>query len=919
MESLSIPDLQVLVLSASDDPAASNTRGHLFERFIAKLLADRFGFEDPTTSNLNVTSEGIELDVVAEHRLTHGVAVAECKAYSRNVPARELTSFYGKLAVERFEKPSAFGLLCALPRLTPEGEEKARAIEREDSSFRYLSADTIARELEAAGMTSGLPPGIDLSSDPAIIITEDGVFRACLLLDEVERTPIRVAVWSAQGAAVPTPTLTAVQGSEYSGGLPAVDAGSPPLANSGQPAKRHEMEPAVIAKVLGSTSDFEYQFPASPRFFVGRRDFVSRLESSIGTSGTVVFNAQSGWGKSSLALKMQSIIDAVGGHAYILDTRTADQPRYVVEVLRQAALSAAASGLLELPEDQKWASLGSSLASISKAKWLRPGSPLLVFFDQFENVFRDIGLTKEFRDLALAVRDLPGPVIVGFAWKTDLVGWTEGHPYQLRDEIRNASEVFLLEPFGANDVNVLLRRLEKAAGERLFPDLRARLRAYSQGLPWLLKKLADHILGELRAGVTQDQLLAESLNVQSLFEADLAELDLRQQEVLRHVARYAPIVASEVTERYDPESVQSLVDRRLVVQVGDRLDTYWDTFRDFLNTGRVPIQDSYILRQTPRSVARVLARVVDLGGSAAVRDLAEALDTSDNVIFNLSRELRLLGVTVHEPNRVTVLPELLEAVDPENELRRRVASALRKHRAYSTFRSLAERLGGDLTSAAYARELPSAFPAVDVAASSWNSYARAFLFWITYAGLAVQVGDTYSPNPDGSEMITLRLLEGPTAIRTRPSVPQEAPARPISILDRVTAGEVVRVAGDGDERDAIRTLVSLGAVSVGTDRVAVPSADLARLGREAALLQMLATVPGGAAGLAVLREDPAADPMTVGEAIRDAAGATWTESTTHGNGGHFRAWAKVAGMPIPRARRRRNTKHGSGSLELEAL
>ncbi len=65
MDAISISDPRVLVLTDDDEGGAgSNRRGHLFEVFIALLLEQSYGFDKPTRSDVSVTSEGIELDVV---------------------------------------------------------------------------------------------------------------------------------------------------------------------------------------------------------------------------------------------------------------------------------------------------------------------------------------------------------------------------------------------------------------------------------------------------------------------------------------------------------------------------------------------------------------------------------------------------------------------------------------------------------------------------------------------------------------------------------------------------------------------------------------------------------------------------------------------------------------------------------------
>jgi hypothetical protein len=208
----------------------------------------------------------------------------------------------------------------------------------------------------------------------------------------------------------------------------------------------------------------------------------------------------------------------------------------------------------------------------------------MIFFDQFENVFLQEGTTREFRDLALRIRNTQAKILIGFAWKTDMVSWIEGHPYRLRDEIRGAGDQLIIGPMGHSDIELFLDLLEKQLPSGLSSDLRQRVLEYSKGLPWLFKKLAGHVINEISEGSSQEQLASESLNVKSLFEADMAGLSPVEIGALKYIARFAPVSATEVTEKYDASVIQSLLDKRLAVAVGDKVDTYWDIFRDFLNT-----------------------------------------------------------------------------------------------------------------------------------------------------------------------------------------------------------------------------------------------------------------------------------------------------------------------------------------------
>jgi hypothetical protein len=476
----------------------------------------------------------------------------------------------------------------------------------------------------------------------------------------------------------------------------------------------------------------------------------------------------------------------------------------------------------------------------------------------------------------------------------------------LRDDIRDNATVLTLGPLGASDVDTLLRRLEKELNTRLAPDLRNRLREYSQGFPWLFKKLAGHLLREVRGGATQEQLASEALNVQNLFAADLAELGPAEQEALRHIARYAPIPIGEVMERVTGPIVESLVNRRLIVQVGERLDTYWDIFRDYLNTGRVPVEDSYILRLGPLSVARLLREVVKDEGDSHVRDIASRLATSENSVFNHSRELRLLGATAYEPNRVRLLSDIWRSDDREGELRGRVTAALRRHRAYSSFTALADRLD-EVTINAYARDLPSAFPAVAVSDSTWISYARVYLQWFEYAGLATQRSGAWSVAPDGSSGVGELLSSRVSRVVRRGAFPHNAPGPALTLLGDIAAGAQVLWR---EHRRGATDLVRLGAVDVRNDGICyLREPNLVQDGRivPSELLRLLRSLPGVSEGLAAIEADPEATASDVGEAVSRALNAEWKTNTTLGVGKHLRAWARESGLAVRPPRQRSRT------------
>jgi hypothetical protein len=886
---------QVLVVAdGGSTSAVSNKRGHLFEAFVAQMLG-ALGYEEPRTERLNVTSDGIEIDVEAKQKVTGHRLIAECKAYSANVSADHLSGFLGKYGVRRMKDPKLVGLFVGLPRLTANGLEQARDAESVYDGFRCLGSYEVVELLEKAKL---LPPedrGPSTRTDLTVVISEHGLALAAKALDPKSRKATKVVVWAA--STVPDPLLDLVNRSPLADGLAVVREGDEAPAAAPLAIR----EPPIIIAVRGSSADFDYQLPAAPKFFVGRKSVSSELGRRITTaeSGqTVVINAKSGWGKSSLALHLAKRVDQARGVALVVDSRTAERSDFVPAVLERLALEASHKRVLDLPGDAAFSSLAAGVRTLSNATARGTAKPLLLFFDQFENVFRDEALTRSFRDLALQVQEVELPLTIAFAWKTDLVGWTEGHPYQLRDEIRGSATVTTLEPLGPKEIGTLLDRLGKAAEQKLQKDLRRRLREYSQGLPWLFKKLGGHILAELRAGVSQDHLIREGLNVQALFAADLAELNPAEEEALRRIAQSAPVAVSELEESVPTPILQSLLNKRLVVQVGERIDTYWDTFRDYLVTGKVAVEDTYTVRYGPASVGKLLRKVVASGGALTVPEAARQLNTSPAVIFNLSRELRQFGLMSAEANRLALDPEVMASADPEGTCREKTAVALRRHKIFSIIGGLLADSAGPVALAKVAGELPAAFPAVEAKEESWITYARSFAQWMAYAGLTSLDRDGVRRAADDAEPGS-RLLAGATPVRVRGVFPHTAAGPPIELLLHIAdPANSPRPMGKRGQA-ALRDLSAIGAIALDArDNVALTRTDLVVNGtiRADVLSELTRAAPGIDVAFQALENQPWLTPLAVGEIIRSAVGAEWREATTTATGKYIRSWAKACGV-----------------------
>ena len=108
-------------------------------------------------------------------------------------------------------------------------------------------------------------------------------------------------------------------------------------------------------------------------------------------------------------------------------------------------------------------------------------------------MFYLLDLLTKTAQLCLKTADIIENLVIGFSWRTDLVGLTREFPYRWRDTIIDSCRTFRLKQFSEIETNALLDRLGQELHSTLRRDLRFFLSEFSQGYPWLLKKLCAHV------------------------------------------------------------------------------------------------------------------------------------------------------------------------------------------------------------------------------------------------------------------------------------------------------------------------------------------------------------------------------------------------------------------------------------------
>lgn len=912
--------------------------GDLFEQMMASVVT-ALGYELTAPATTRILSAGVEIDIHARHRLTQKPVIIECKFYSAPVEAGLLKKFFGVFMAEHLADPTVEGLFVAVPGLNSAASGFFRdKIEPAGISFKCMQEASV---LEAILDTERLVPpsafehvvaSLGTPGDCLLVGTPNGYVWAQYVTSEGELAPTSVTFFDAQGAPLAeddaarvADELTELSGFEIVGreslnpGRADTKLVAQPLAATPDDSDEVAAQPGPIVEVVTAATQFEYQRPASPKDFIGRQPeleraaaYVAQLAQGGAQSHGILVQGASGIGKSSFVVAAASRFREDGHVALAIDCRTATGPRFFLDTMAYAIDETAEHLGIEPPERPVvtgYEGVHTALDSIGKVLESQKKA-LVVILDQFENLFTVRGALDPIAATLVWLGGSEQPVALGFSWKADFVGFTEGFPFSQRDLIMTSSERFQIDLFNDPESDDLINALEhEIPGHRLNTELRFLLKEFGQGLPWLLKKLCAHVKQQIHEGLTQREISRRVLNVQGLFDEDLRDLAQEQRVVLNRIAASAPVTYEELGD-VEPAMLRSLLDRRLIVQVGNRYDIYWDIFRDYLNRGTLPVLENYLLRQRPTTVTSVY-RLIAAGEPERVtpEEVMRRADLKEGSIYNVQKEMQLLGLVETDDRGFSPMVSL-----PQNEdeallvLREHLSEKLPRNRTVSiVLDELAA--AGSLSMRELASVMETANPYLTATQRTWENYARCLAGWLHLAGLAdYENKRSRISHLDEGESGKSLLLVGRRG-KSKYSIPEIQYSPILEVARRIVLGlrNQTRIdyadIPDRTREKALAALESFGWVfrtETGKLRVSRRLVEFAEnadareaMFREGALVREPFRVFVGALEE---RADAGASLLELGSIVREELHTNWSDSTTVLAAKIMLDWARAAGM-----------------------
>lgn len=890
--------------------STTKDKGSLLEGIASDLLQ---------TQNYSVVTEvrrtGSELDLVCRHKVNDRKLYVECKAHRDPLSASDLRQLLGTIEFHDYSE----GWLIAAGPLGKEAKGFKEEWEQKPPSQRQrLSIYTPDRVINALidanivspppvpsstpSLTNNLSPG-----DWTLLITEHGRFWAQTIL--LSGAPAAVQVFSAEHGDLVTDPVLLRRLAATDTTLATLDFDLRSSRARLDPYTLDDAQRQSVVQVQHGDRWSDYR-PARPEDFVGRKpaqDTILRFLDSVrsGDTTTRVFaiTGDSGMGKSSLIAKLRERARNIRYRnkfiLYAVDVRAAMTPSYILSAALECFRHTVESGFVQLHDDTLEISdhtepLGGQSIQRLLDRAREQRRVICLVFDQFEELYSKPEMFPVFeaaQRLFLAAVSAQSNLVLGFAWRSDSTVQQDHPAYFMWHRLRDHRLDVSIGPFGHSEASTALTIFEKELDQKLAPGVRRQIAENSQGYPWLLKKLCIHLYDQLLAGGRHAGLV-DTLDVEGLFAEDLKALSQPELNCVKVIASQAPADWHEVLETAGAETLRGLQDKRLIVRSGNRINLYWDLFREYVLTGKAPsVPFTYLPYSSIGAILAVAAELRHENGKS-YEELSDLVGRKASTVQNIVHDLVMFQVAQGADSRAVLDGEI--ATGNDFGVLQRIRDVLSRHALYLMLSATDDEdceFGIDDVITCLQRTNPTAHHGN----TTWKAYAERTLQWLCAAGLLETTKGGWRLNDLGrSQDPATYRGRGKRETSHRKGFQGEAPPeRTIACLDWIRDGTHRRAmeVKENGYRNAVSVLLRFGLVQQNPMGLYAPkqannveTSDNAvwnAAWRNARLKQAREW----------LAQDPTLAGLELGERLAVVDGERWSQASTQRVGNGIRRWA----------------------------
>jgi len=893
--------MNIEVAVPSNEPP--QVKGDLLEELASEFLHTQ---NCEVTEKVRVTAA--ELDLLCKHKVNQRNIYVECKAHREPLSSNVLTNLLGKITFKDYQE----GWLISSGPLgkdakgfqvewesKPSQESQKLSIYTPDRVIESLINSSVIKPIPVEAASSTLDSE-ELVGEWTLLVTPYGRYWAVTSLQG--GLPYGVIVFSAKSSELITEQSLLSNLSRTDTSLHELNFQYIRDIHEEKLQGQELIETSQVVEVKHGEYWSDYR-PARPEDFVGRKetqDLIIKFFESVRekSTNTRVFaiKGDSGLGKSSLVAKLRDRFRNQKYRnkyfIYAVDVRAASDTNYILLSLLTCLKASSNAGFGSKENiEMRITNTAHPLESDSIQQYLKSleskDQVVCLVLDQFEELYAKSDLFPIFEaaeNLMISTSSSQSNFALGFAWRTD-TSVQQDHPaYYLWHRLADHRVELSLSRFNHAEASRAITIFENELGEKLRPDLRKHILESSQGYPWLLKKLCIHLYDQVTSGISQAELLDKALDVKTLFDRDLQVLTHAERSCLNMIAENAPIDWYEILENFGQEVLHGLQDKRLIIRSGDKLNLYWDIFREYVLSGAIPSIPLSYLPTSPsiNSMLRV-ASYLDKAESKSPSQLAHLTGLSEKTVANVVRDLIMFGAATGARSSVLLAPSV-ESSNPVDVLSR-LRNVLQRH-AFTT-RIMDFENGSELSVSDMALILKFINPAAQSRERTWRTYAQRMGDWLSATGYIVPseanwiVQDQGIVNPKFSKPVRRQYV----------FIGDTSPEKTIQVLDWLKANEPqsAKELKRMGLRNATTVLRRLGLIeSIRREYHITQSAR--EVTSERAVFNSAKELPVIKKVIDYIKQNPNVTGTEIGSYINKEFDRTWTHSSEIRIGNSLRRW-----------------------------